>query len=73
MLGIGERCALQGRIAKLIVEAVEIRGAGAIELLRAALVEHHGTQLEDLGEFPNQLFRERFRVVDQQDRPAESV
>ena len=73
VLGIGKGGALQSRIAKLIVQAIKIRGAGAIELLRAALVEDRGTQLEDFCKFSNQLFRERFGVVDQQDRPAECV
>src|SRR5258706_3201240 len=63
VLSIGKGCALQCRVAKLIVKAVKIQRTGTIKLVRGTLVEYGCAQLEDFRKLAGQLLRERFRVV----------
>ena len=73
VLCVGERCALQGRVAKLIVQTFEIGWTGAVELFGAPLIEHHGVKLENVRKLPDKLLREWFGLVNQENRSAERV
>ncbi len=73
VLGIEEGCALGGGVAQLILHAVEVRRAGAVDLAGAPVIEHGGAQSENFRQLARKLFGDRLHGIDEQDGAAEGV